>query len=67
MLYSTDVNQVLVNNIRLVTEFYKNAAVYDKYSYVKHLIAVKEIDLDLSKTVIDNRKLDKDYDKARTI
>ena len=58
MLYATDVNQVWVNNIRLVTEFYNKNAIYDKYSYVKHLIAVKEIDLDLSKTVIDNRKLD---------
>lgn len=58
MLYSTDVNQVLVNNIRLITEFYNKNAIYDKYSYIKHLIAIKEIDLDLSKTVIDNRKLD---------
>ena len=43
MLYSTDVNQVLVNNIRLITEFYN----------------IKEIDMDISKTVIDNNQIDK--------
>ena len=59
MLYSTDVNQVLVNNIRLITEFYNKNAIYDKYSYIKHLIAIKEIDLDISKTVIDNNQIDK--------
>ena len=63
MLYSTDVNQVLVNNIRLITEFYNKNAIYDKYSYIKHLIAIKEIDLDISKTVIDNNQIDKKLDE----
>lgn len=59
MLFKDEVNMILANNIRLVTEFYDESKVFDKYSEVKHMIATKEIDVDLTKKILDNTDIDR--------
>lgn len=53
MLFKTDCNTVFADNIRLVTLFYDKSTVYDRYSLIKHLIATKQLDVNIT-----NRKLD---------
>ena len=48
-----------VTNIRLVVEFYKLEDVYDEISFIKHLIATKQIQVDLTKGLIDYSELRK--------
>ena len=55
---SLDINTV--TNIRLVVEFYNKEDVYDEISYIKHLIATKQINVDLTKGLIDYSKLRKE-------
>ena len=67
---SLDINTI--TNIRLAVEFYDINDVYDEISYIKHLIATKQIDVDLTKGLIDYSKLRKelsiseDYDSTRS-
>lgn len=58
ILFKTDVNKILLHNIRLVTEFYDPLNVFDKYSAIKHKIAIKEFKIDMEKSVITNEVLD---------
>ncbi len=58
LLFKEDVNQTLVNNIRLVTEFYDSLTVFDKYSAIKHKIAVKEYLVQMDKRAITDIILD---------
>jgi putative uncharacterized protein (fragment) len=48
MLFKTEVDEILAGNIRLVTELYDKAKVTDWYSNIKHQIAVKRLNIDLS-------------------
>ena len=59
LLFKEDINKVLVNNIRLVTEFYDPTRVYDIWSALKHKIAIKEFKVDLSKTPLMKEDLQK--------
>lgn len=59
MLFKNEVNMILANNIRLVTEFYDESKVFDKYSKVRHMIATKEIDVDLTEKILDNTDIDR--------
>lgn len=58
MLFKTDVNTVLANNIRLVTEFYDAEKVFDKYSAIKHKISTQKVNFDLGHIIITNEILD---------
>lgn len=57
MLFKEDVNKVLYSNIRLVTEFYDATKVFDRYSAIKHKIAIKEYSVDLSHKLLNNSDL----------
>ena len=59
ILFKTDANKILASNIRLVTEFYDQKRVFDKYSAIKHKIAIKEYCIDMGTVLIDNQILDK--------
>lgn len=53
LVFKTDMNTTLASNIRLVTEFYDSSLVFDEISAIKHKIAIKEFQPDLSKKVLD--------------
>lgn len=59
ILFKSDVNKILASNIRLVTEFFDPCNVFDKYSAIKHKLAIKEYVMDLSSKPIDNAIMDK--------
>lgn len=59
LLFKSDVNKILSSNIRLVTEYYQPQMVFDKYSAIKHKIAIKEYVVDMESKIIDNDMLDK--------
>ena len=59
LVFKTDMNTTLASNIRLVTEFYDPALVFDEVNAIKHKIAIKEYKLDMSKKLIDNSILTK--------
>ena len=42
----------------LVVEFYDRSKVYDRYSMFKHLVARKEIKIDLTKKLLSNDVID---------
>ena len=50
--YKTEVNKILVSNIRIVTEFYDSERVFDEISAIKHKIATKEIKTDLEAKIL---------------
>lgn len=59
ILFKSDVNKILSSNIRLVTEYYQPHMVFDKYSAIKHKIAIKECVVNMESKIIDNDILDK--------
>ena len=58
ILLGRDVNDILFHNIMLVVEFYDRSKVYDRYSMFKHLVARKEIKIDLTKKLLSNDVID---------
>lgn len=60
---SIDINTV--TNIRLAVEFYKKEDVFDEISFIKHLIATKQLPIDVTNGLINYSKLRKElaYDK----
>ena len=59
ILFTSDVNRILSHNIRLAVEFYDANRVFDKYSLIKHLIATKKINADLTQEIIECKVLDR--------
>lgn len=59
LMDKSDINPILVKNIRLVTEFYDKSKVFDETSAIKHLIANKTLCIDLTKEIIDFEKYKK--------
>lgn len=57
LVFKKDVNTVFASNIRVITEFYDDALVFDKLSMIKHKIANKEIIVDMSSKFIENADL----------
>lgn len=57
LTYTDDLNLSYVTNIRLAVEFYNKNDVFDEISQIKHLIATKQLQIDLSKELIDYGKL----------
>ncbi len=63
ILLKENVDAVLATNIRLVTNFYNEADVFDRYSAIKHKIARKEYEMDMSQALLDVPALDAVYEK----
>lgn len=59
LLFKSDVNKIFSANIRLVTEYYQPDRVFDKYSAIKHKIAIKECIINMEYELIDNTILDR--------
>ena len=53
MIYQAELNMLLVQNIRLVVEYYREYNVHDDYSALKHLIATKVIRPDMTHEILD--------------
>lgn len=67
MIYAEELNISYVTNIRIVTEFYNLEDVFDDISMIKHLIATRQIAVDLTCGLIDFSKLKKElgYDNSK--
>ena len=59
MLFKEDVNTILASNIRLVTEYYDESRVFDRYSNIRHNIATKKIRCDMEHKILTNDDLDR--------
>lgn len=59
MLFKEDVNTIFASNIRLVTEYYDESRVFDRYSNIRHNIATKKISCDMEHKILTNDDLDK--------
>ncbi len=53
----SDVNPILIKNLRLVTEYYDYNRVHDNESLLKHKIATKQIVVNLDNEILDFRNL----------
>ena len=53
----TDVNQILVKKLRIVMEYYDPDKVFDEDSYIKHMIATKQLDVSIENELLDLRKI----------
>ena len=51
------INKILVYNIMLITEFYDRNRVFDKVSLLKHLIATKQLKVNLEDEILDFSQL----------
>ena len=58
VLFKKDVNQTLVENIRAVVPFYDINSIFDEYSEIKHLIAIKKVLWDMENVRISNSSID---------
>lgn len=57
ILFKEDVNEILVHNIRRIVEFYDKSQVFDNYSLLLHKIAIKQVDCDLNKQILDKESI----------
>ncbi len=57
ILFKEDINLMLVKNIRDVVGFYDENKVFDDYSRVKHLIAIKELAWNMENIPINNQTI----------
>ncbi len=53
LVIKEDLNVIYADNIRRCVEYYDRARVHDRISMVKHLIATKQITVDMKKTLLD--------------
>lgn len=63
LIFKTDINTILCNNIRLVVPYYKAEKVHDDASVIKHLIAAKRIPIDMESAPLKIRFLKQEYEK----
>lgn len=63
LIFKTDINMILYNNIRLVVQYYRAEKVHDDASVIKHLIATKMIPVDMESTPLKIRFLKQEYEK----
>lgn len=52
LVYKNDMNPIYVDNIRLCVEYYDLNKVHDDISMLKHLIAIKKINLDMTNEIL---------------
>lgn len=57
LIDSSMINKTLVRNVMLVTEFYDKTRVFDKISLIKHLIATKQLVVNLEDKILDFEQL----------
>ena len=62
LLYKSDANLILVNNLRIVMEYYDKSSVFDEWTQIKHMIATKQLPYDMETIPITNLN---DYMKWR--
>lgn len=53
LMDKSDINPVLVKNLRMITEYYDVTRVFDEVSVIKHLMATKQLVVDLETKIID--------------
>lgn len=58
-LFTFKINRTLVKNIQLVVKYYDKNKVHDTYGMIKHLIATKQLRIDLTGEVINRTALDR--------
>ena len=61
IVYKEDMNIVYAENIRFVCVYYDRSKVFDEISLLKHLIATKQIVVDMENNLIDIPSLLKQY------
>ena len=57
IVFSEDMDINIVTNIRLVTEYYDLNDVFDQNSYIKHLIATKQLNIPIDQGLLDFRNI----------
>ena len=58
-IFKEEINMVLVNNIRLVMEYYDERKVYDVVSLIKHKIATKQLLVNIETEILNFSNLTK--------
>ena len=53
VVFKDEMNQILAENIRFVCIYYDQSRVFDKVSLLKHLIATKQIKVDMETQLLD--------------
>lgn len=67
VLFKEDADRVLVHNIRLVSRFYDPSTAVDKYSAIKHKIAIKEYVCDMKSSIIDVDRLNEIWEEYKYV
>ncbi len=57
LMDKSDVNPILIKNLRLVMEYYDKSRVFDYNSLIKHLIATKQLPVDIESSLLDLRNI----------
>lgn len=57
LIFKSDINSVYVENIRRAVRYYDLSKVHDSESYLQHLIATKELIIDMKSELIDWKQL----------
>lgn len=66
IILSNSIDIDTVTNIRLAVEFYKKEDVFDEISFIKHLIATKQLPVDVTNGLINYSKLRKELAHDKT-
>ena len=53
LVFKDEMNQILAENIRFVCVYYDRSRVFDETSLLKHLIATKQIKVDMETQLLD--------------
>jgi hypothetical protein len=61
LIFKDELNNKLAQNIRLVTAFYKRDSTFDDMSLLKHMIATKQIIVDMETKILDFEELFNKY------
>lgn len=67
IVFSEDMDVDTVTNIRLVTEYYDIRNVFDQDSYIKHLIATKQLNIPVDQGLLNFRELRRITDGRRDL
>lgn len=59
LLFKTDVNRILVGNIRRMVEFFDAEKVFDLHSAIKHKIAIKEYGIDMTQHTLTTSDIER--------
>ncbi len=65
--FRKDINPVLVDNIRLVVPFYSRKSVYDDLTYIRHMIATHQMNVDMEKQDLNFMKIREELNQRRAL